>query len=544
MTKSILSGVSSAVLLAVGMSLLACSDKEPSAAESTPSTAPPVTTTASPPVIANPAPVQATEVAADLAEVEKGAAAQPAYSPEALETLLAPVALYPDAVLAQVLASSTNPQEVLDAGNWLVANPDTKGKALDAAATAVGFTPPIMALMQFPTVVDMMCMDMDWTTDLGVAFQADESGVLEAVQRLRKQAAEMGNLQSSEQMKVTTEKQNNEQVIVVQPANPEVIYVPQYNPTAVYTTPAPVATSMTTTSTAVVDSGYSTTALVTTGLLSFGAGMLVNEVFNDDDDDDYYSPNWGYGGGGYYPPPYQPRYGNGFRPANGYNRPANYQHGFNNNNIYVNADGKDYFNKFEGGRNNYRKNANSPISTARPNRPELGQLNQRAQNAKRPATLEQAKNRQVQGNYAGAKPGARPNVGAQRPAATSKLPKGTYAGATNPAARQKLNPQAAGARDRGHTATKAAKPAVSQQRKASNMSKPAARSQQASRPAARKAPGSSSNNAFKGSRNNGNAERAASNRGRASMQKGGRPSSKGNSGQNRGNSGQKRGNRR
>ncbi len=123
-----------------------------------------------------------------------------------------------------------------------------------------------------------------------------------------------------------------------------------------------------------------------TGLLAFGAGMLVNEVFSDDDDDDYYSPNWGYGygGPGYYPPPYQPRYGNGFRPANGYNRPPNYQRGFNNNNIYVNADGKDYFNKFEGGRNNYRKNAASPISAARPNRPELGELNQRAQSGQRP----------------------------------------------------------------------------------------------------------------------------------------------------------------
>jgi len=337
----------------------------------------------------------------------------------------------------------------------------------------------------------------------------------------------MGNLQSSEQIKVTTEEQNSEQVIVVEPANPEVVYVPQYNPTAVYTTPAPAATTTTST---VVDSGYSGGEMVATGLLAFGAGMLVNEVFNDDDDD-YYSPHWGYGGGGYYPPPYYPRYGNGFRPANGYQRPANYQHGFNNNNIYVNSDGKDYFNRFEGGRNNYRKQPGSPISAARQNRPELGQLNQRAQT--RPARLEQTGNRKVQGSYAGAKPGNRPNSPVQRPAATSKIPKGTYAGASNPAARQKLNPQTAGARDRGHTV---AKPAVRQQHNAGNLSKPAARSN-VSKPAARKAPALRSNNAFQGSRNHGKAERAASNRGRASMNQGGRKSGGGHSG------GQRRGNR-
>ncbi len=543
MKDSRMSSVCAVTALTVSMLLFACNDKQPSAAENVQSAAAPVAAPTVPVSVTETTPPPDENAPAPVAQASSTTGQD--YSPEALETLLAPVALYPDAVLAQVLASSTNPQEVLDAGNWLVANPDTKGKELDAAAIAAGFTPPMLALIQFPTVVDMMCMEMDWTTDLGAAFQADEPGVLDAVQRLRKQAAEMGNLQSSEQMKVTTAEQNDQQVILVQPANPEVIYVPQYNPTAVYTTPAPVATSTTTTSTAVVDSGYSTTALVTTGLLSFGAGMLVNEVFNDDDDDDdYYSPNWGYGGGSsYYPPPYYPRYGNGFRPANGYNRPPNYQHGFNNNNIYVNADGKDYFNTFEGGKNNYRKNANSPISAARPNRPELAQLNQRAQNAQRPATLEQAKNRQVQGNYAGAEPGARPNVGAQRPAATSKLPKGTYAGATNPAARQKLNSQAAGARDRGHTAANAVKPAARAQQNAGKMSKPAARPQQTSKAAARKAPASSSN-AFKGSRDNGNAARAASNRGRASMQKSGGHSNKGNAGQNRGNSGQKRGNRR
>jgi len=156
--------------------------------------------------------------------------------------------------------------------------------------------------------------------------------------------------------------------------------------------------------------------------------------------------------------------------------------------------------------------------------------------------LGQRDGRKVQGSYAGAKPGTRPNTGPQRPAATSKVPKGTYAGAANPAARQKLNPQTAGARDRGHTAAKAAKPAARTQQNAGKMSKPAAR-QNVSKPAARKAPASRPN-AFQGSRNKGNTERAASNRGRSSMSKGARPSNKGHGGQHQGKSGQKRGNRR
>lgn len=456
-------------------------------------------------------------------DTDGNSAPAPTYTAEALETLLAPIALYPDPVLAQVLASSTNPQEVLDAGNWLIANSELKGSALSDAATEAGFTPPMMAVMQFPTVVDMMCMKMDWTTELGTAFQADQPGVLDAVQRLRKQAAEMGNLENSEQMKVTTTSQNNQQIITVQPADPQVVYVPQYNPTVVYTTPAPTTTTVATTTPATTtvveddDDGYSGGEMITAGLLSFGAGMLVNEVFNDDDDDDYYSPNWGYGGSSYYPPPYYPRYGNGYRPADSYRRPANYQHGFNNNNIYVDADGKDYFNRFDSGGNNYRKQPNSPISAARPNRPELAELNRTQQTARRNTASGQTGIAKPQGTYTGARQPA-----AKRPEAVSKVPKGTYAGAANPAAREKLNPQAAGARDRGHVAPRT--------------TKPAARPQQAAKPAASKPRASATrSSAFKGSQNQGRSERAASQRGRASMAKSQRQPAQQSSGQRRGN---------
>ncbi len=504
-----------AAVLAFGVALPACSDKQPPAqAESVqvqPAPAPPPVA----PVTAEPAPA-----------TPPAAVDQVSYSPEALETLLAPIALYPDPVLAQVLATSTNPQEVLDAGNWLLQNADLEGKELEAAGTAVGFTPPMLALIQFPTVVDMMCMEMNWTTDLGVAFQADEPGVLAAVQRLRTQATEMGNLKSSEQMTVATETQNDQQIIVVQPANPEVVYVPQYNPTEVYTTPAPAiaapaaTTAVTTTTT--TSTGYTGGEMVATGLLAFGAGILVNEVFDDDDDDHYY-PRYGYGGGGYYPPPYYPRYGNGYRPASGYNRPSNYKNSFNNNNIYIDADGRNSFDRFKGGQNNYRKDPRSPISTARPNRPEMAELNRQAQN--RPAATGQTYARKPQGNYAGAKPGAaaqRP--AAQRPAVNSKVPAGTYAGAANPAARPKASRQTAGARDRGYRSETAGTSVARKQ----SVAKPAARPATTAKRTAPKSQATTAKraapkqqSAFKGSRNSGKSERAASKRGRSSMGKSG-----------------------
>jgi hypothetical protein len=267
------------------------------------------------------------------------------WTPEALEELLAPIALYPDPVLSQMLIASTNPQEVLDAGNWLLQNTELKGSALDDAAAAVGFTPPVRALVQFPQTVDMMCMELGWTTELGEAFVADQAGVLDAIQRLRRQAMDVGNLQSSEQMQVETVEQEGEEVVVLKPAESQVVYVPQYDPVAAYA-PAPAAapaTTTTTTTTTTEDKGHSTGTLVATGLLAFGAGILVADLFDDDDDwdDDYYYPNYGYGGMPYYPPyPYRPAYGGGYYPSHGYNRPPNYNSGWQNSgNILINVDG-------------------------------------------------------------------------------------------------------------------------------------------------------------------------------------------------------------
>lgn len=491
-------GLPVVLVLVAGVQLTGCGDKESSATAQMQPAAAGVSVAAAPTPDAQAAP------------------AAGAWSPESLEELLAPIALYPDPVLAQVLATSTNPQEVLDAGNWLLQNEGLTGKELEKAATAVGFTPPMVAMVQFPTVVDMMCMEMDWTSELGSAFQADEPGVLSAVQRLRVQARDMGNLQSSEQMKVVTEERNNQQVVVVEPANPQIVYVPQYNPATVYTTPPPVAAAAA--PAPAVATGHSTGTLITTGLLAFGAGILVNEMFDDDDHHDHYYPAWGYGGGGYYPPPYRPVYGGGFRPAYGYNRPPNYQHGFNNN-VIINTGGNDYWNRFDSSKNdNYRNKAQSPISAARPNRPELQQRDAR-RTATRPAATQQPGAWKGQGSYAGAQQGnrakateARPTT---RPATTPgarKPPSGSYAGA-KPTTRQ----QPVGARDRGRSASAVTHPATQPAATASN------RTRQHQSASAGKQAQAGRASGFQQSRGSGNADRAASQRGRSSMSKGNKP---------------------
>ena len=358
-----------------------------------------------------------------------------------MEELLAPVALYPDVVLGQVLVSATNPQEVLDAGNWLLQNQALQGNALDEAAKQVGFTPPIRGLLQSPEVVDMMCSQMGWTAELGQAFVNDQQGVMDAVQRLRTQAKDVGNLQSSEQLKVATETQDGHEIITVSPPSPQVVYVPQYDPVAVYApppatvpAPAPVATD---------NKGHSTTALVTTGLLSFGAGILVANIFDDDDDDyyrnGYYNPRYYGPPMPYYPPyPYRPRYGNGYYPNSNYNRPPNYQHSFNNNTIVINQNSNnDYWNRHDpkSGVQRDNRTAKSPITAAKPNRPELNSLNEKAkQGPQRPAPAQA--DWKGQSGYAGAQKSATDKATGAKPAASTAgsrdLPKvqGTYAGAT------------------------------------------------------------------------------------------------------------------
>jgi hypothetical protein len=314
---------------------------------------------------------------------------QTSWAPDALEELLAPIALYPDPLLAQILATSINAQEVLDGGNWLLQNQNLTGTQLDTAAAQAGFGPGMRALVHFPTVVDMMCQQIDWTRQVGSAFDSDQKSVLDAVQRLRMQATDRGNLKSTPQQNVSTKTEGGDVYVEVKPADPQVVYVPQYDSEAVYTTPAAEATPSTTTTTAPTTTTTDQTSSVTqnttvinessddgskalvSGLIGFGVGMLVGNSMNDD----YYYPAWGaggvyYGARPFYPPAYayRPAYGGAFRPAYGYSSPAGYRHNYNNvrsnNNVVINN--QKYYNRFNNNQNLRAGGARSPIASTRP----------------------------------------------------------------------------------------------------------------------------------------------------------------------------------
>src|SRR5215469_12390056 len=277
---------------------------------------------------------------------------QASWSPDTLEKLVAPIALYPDQLVGQILAASVNSQEVLDAGNWLLQNQSLKGDSLDAAAQKAGFGPATRALVQFPQVVDMMCQEIDWTRQLGSAFSSDQKGVLDAVQQLRAQAAQVGNLKTTPQQKVETKTENEKTVIEIQPANPQVVYVPQYNPEVIYTTPPPPP-SQAPAAPASTEGTVSTGAAVAGGLMAFGVGMLIGSAIHNDD---YCYPHWGAGAvyvgpRPFYPPAYvyHPVYGPAFRPATGYVTPAGYRYAYNNVNVNRNVNvnvNNNYFNQF------------------------------------------------------------------------------------------------------------------------------------------------------------------------------------------------------
>ena len=157
-------------------------------------------------------------------------------SPEQLEQILAPVALYPDSLLAQVLMAATYPLEVVSAARWAQANPKVKGKELDAALQQQPWDASVKSLVAFPQVLQMMNEKLDWTQKLGDAFLAQQQDTMDAVQRLRAKAQAQGTLTSSKEQTVKVEKSSGSstQVIVIQPTQPDVVYVPAYNPTVVY----------------------------------------------------------------------------------------------------------------------------------------------------------------------------------------------------------------------------------------------------------------------------------------------------------------------
>jgi hypothetical protein len=159
-------------------------------------------------------------------------------APAQLENLVAPVALYPDPLLGQVLAASTYPLEVVQAQQWLQQNRNLQGQQLMDAARQQNWDPSVEALVAFPDVLTTLTRDVQWTTDLGNAFLAQQNDVMSAVQRMRLRAMQNGKLKSTPQENVTTQNQNGQSAVVIQPADPQTIYVPVYNPAYVWGPPA------------------------------------------------------------------------------------------------------------------------------------------------------------------------------------------------------------------------------------------------------------------------------------------------------------------
>jgi hypothetical protein len=154
------------------------------------------------------------------------------FKQEELDQLLAPIALYPDSLLAQIFMASTYPLEVVQAGKWAKANQNLKGDALAAALEKEKWDPSVKSLVNFPQVLDMMNENLDRTQKLGDAFLAQQKDVMDTVQKLRAKAEEQGNLKTTEEQKVVVEKETK--TIIIESTSPEVVYVPTYNPTVVY----------------------------------------------------------------------------------------------------------------------------------------------------------------------------------------------------------------------------------------------------------------------------------------------------------------------
>jgi len=256
-------------------------------------------------------------------------APQAGLSASQIDELVAPIALYPDALVAQVLAASTYPDQVTAANSWLQANSSLNAAQRTEQVNNQTWDPSIKALTEFPSVLSNMAQNLSWTSALGDAFYNQQADVMAAVQRLRKQAKDAGNLKSTSQQTVKTETQQGQQVIVIQPANPQVVYVPTYNPTVVYGTPY-------------YPPGYSTGAMVATGLISFGVGMAIGASMNNSWGYNSWGCGWHGGGVTYNRNVYVSNsniYRNGGSYGGAYNRSGNRNTNISGNTVNVNKGG-------------------------------------------------------------------------------------------------------------------------------------------------------------------------------------------------------------
>jgi hypothetical protein len=214
------------------------------------------------------------------AQPQDAAAGQAPLIPnDQLDSLVAPIALYPDPLLSQVLVASTYPLEIIQLQQWIQRNGGLKGDDLTNAVQKQDWDPSIQAMAVFPDLVKRLADDVKWTTDLGNAFLAQQDDVMNAVQRMRKKAMDAGNLKSNEQQKVETKTVETKTVVVIQPASTQVVYVPVYSPVIVYGPPIypypPIY--------------YPPPSYYPAGVfIAFGAGVAYGS---------YYRGGWGYGCG-------------------------------------------------------------------------------------------------------------------------------------------------------------------------------------------------------------------------------------------------------
>ena len=227
-----------------------------------PSSGPTLAQTPAPPPAYEPAPNAAPE------------AQPPRFTQAELEHLLAPIALYPDALLAQLLPASAYPLEIVQAHRWLERNSAAAANGDFSGADAQNWDPSVKAMVRFPTVLQKLNDDLDWTRNLGDAIVNQPQEVADAIQRLRLKAQQAGALASNDQMTVVTQKEGPREVIVIESPNPSVIYVPRYDPVAVFAPPAGAA--------------------IAAGLLSFGVGVAVGSAWRGN--------YWNWNTGAFFPP--------------------------------------------------------------------------------------------------------------------------------------------------------------------------------------------------------------------------------------------------
>ncbi len=185
-------------------------------------------------------------------------------SAEQLQALVAPIALYPDALVAQVLSGATFPDQIALAQSWLQQHKNLTGQELMQEVNKQTWDPSVKALTQFPSVLDNMSKNLAWTSELGQSYHNQPKDVMDAVQVLRAKAKAAGNLKSNAQIKVV---QSAPSTIIIEPANQQIVYVPQYNPAVIYGTPYVVPS-------------YTASDVAAASIISFGAGIAVGALMS------------------------------------------------------------------------------------------------------------------------------------------------------------------------------------------------------------------------------------------------------------------------